>query len=91
MFLPTWVDTDLFYPISNPKKDIKKELAKIDKRLSEDKRWILFVGRLQKQKAPLRLIQTFAEYNYKKTDCQLLIIGEGNLKRIMQIKIRIMK
>ena len=44
-----------------------------------DGRWILFAGRLQEQKAPLRLIDTFNEYRNKNNDAVLIIIGGGNL------------
>ena len=88
LFLPTWVDKDLFYPINKSREKIKQNLIKIDKQLSLSRKWVLFVGRLQKQKAPLRLIQTFAEYLKIDKDIDLLIIGEGNLEQNIKKYVR---
>jgi glycosyltransferase involved in cell wall biosynthesis len=40
---------------------------------------ILFVGRLQEQKAPLRLIDSFKSYSQDDPHSRLIMIGEGNL------------
>ena len=42
--------------------------------------WIIFVGRLQQQKAPMRLIETFKNYREKNQNSSLIIIGDGNLR-----------
>ena len=80
-FLPTSVDIDIFCPIDESKLFIRKKICPINKSLPIENKWILFVGRLQLQKSPIRLIDTFLEY-YKrdKTSC-LIIIGEGNLRK----------
>ena len=41
----------------------------------------VFVGRLEPEKAPIRLIEAFAEVIAKGYDCQLRIIGDGSLKQ----------
>lgn len=79
-FLPTWVDTDMFYPADEPKYHIRKKLTSLYKFLPTEYRWILFVGRLQKQKAPARLVETFLEYYKKNRASCLILIGEGNLR-----------
>ncbi len=80
-FLPTAVDIDIFCPIDESKLFIRKEICPVNKYLPIENKWILFVSRLQVEKAPIRLIDTFLEY-YKndKTSC-LIIIGEGNLRK----------
>lgn len=79
-FLPTWVDTDVFSPPVEAKDILRRELKlRYGLRVISGK-WILFVGRLQHQKAPTRLIDAFL--SYLKTDpfSNFMIIGEGNLR-----------
>lgn len=80
-FLPTWVDPETFYPSDKLRGEVRQNCLLTDKQLPLNGKWILFVGRLQKQKAPLRLVQTFAEYNKVDKEACLLIIGEGNLEQ----------
>jgi glycosyltransferase involved in cell wall biosynthesis len=75
------VDTDIFYPADKSKEEIKKNLLISNKQLSLTKKWIIFAGRLQEVKAPLRLIETFFEYHKTDKDSSLLIAGEGNLRK----------
>ena len=79
-FLPTWVDTEIFYPSDEPKHYLRKTLLSQYKFLPVDAPWILFAGRLQEQKAPFRLVEVFLEYYKKNKSGYLFIIGEGNLK-----------
>jgi len=87
-FLPTWADTEIFYPINKKKEEIRKEILIKNKDLTITGKWILFVGRLQLQKAPLRLIETFHEYHKKNKNNYLLIIGEGNLEQKIKNYVR---
>lgn len=82
-FLSTWADTEKFYPLSGQKKSIKEKSLIFNKNLSIDKRWVLFVGRLQDSKAPFRLLDSFLDYNDKYRSANLIVIGEGNLKNKM--------
>jgi glycosyltransferase involved in cell wall biosynthesis len=77
-FLPTWVDQEIFYVTDEPKNHIRRELA-VGSEIPLTHTWILFVGRLQEQKAPIRLIETFQEYKKIDPKSCLLIVGEGNL------------
>ncbi len=77
-FLPTWVDQEIFYATDEPKNHIRQELA-ARSQIPLAHTWILFVGRLQEQKAPIRLIETFQEYKKIDPKSCLLIVGEGNL------------
>jgi len=80
-FLPTWVDMDLFHPIEEPKVSIKNRLSSLNKSLPVENKWILFAGRLQEQKAPKRLIDTFLECYKIDEKVSFIIIGEGNLRK----------
>jgi len=84
LFLPTWVDRYMFYPKKKSRERIRHKLLVRDKHLPAKGKWILFVGRFQQQKAPIRLIQTYAQYKKRNKDSYLILIGEGNLKN--QIK-----
>lgn len=81
MFLPNYVDTEIFFPKNDQKHEIKRNLVKVDKCLPLTKRWVLHAGRLQEEKAPLRLVHTFAIHNKTDKNSVLIIIGEGNLVR----------
>lgn len=78
-FLSTWLDDGLFTIPRISKAEIRNNLDFTD----EDRKtkWILFVGRLQEQKAPRRLIDSFSHFLEKGEKARLVIIGEGNLKR----------
>lgn len=79
-FLPTWVDTSIFNPSNLDKLTCKTNVAGEAIRRFINEPWFLFVGRLQEQKAPERLISSFvAFYKRNKTGC-LIIVGEGNLR-----------
>lgn len=79
-FLPTWSDKKIFFPVRENKSSLREEAYFSSRFLPADKKWLLFVGRMQKQKAPLRLIDTFFEYHKKDTDSCLIIIGGGDLR-----------
>jgi glycosyltransferase involved in cell wall biosynthesis len=80
-FIPTWVDIDLFYRLKDSKGELRKRIITRFEFLNEVSRWILFVGRLQFQKCPLRLIEVFYEYVKFNKSAILIIIGEGNLRQ----------
>ncbi len=79
-FIPTTIDPDIFSPIDESKLFIRKKICPVNKYLPINNKWILFVGRLQVQKAPIRLIDTFLEYYKNDRMSCLIIIGEGNLR-----------
>ncbi len=70
-------DNELFYPLSQQEKTVKKrELAK-KLGLSDNIRFILFAGRLHPQKDPILLVRAYAALN---DPCvHLLIAGDGEL------------
>ena len=80
IFLPTWVDKASFFPVEGTKPFLRKDPYFSEWSLPADKKWLLFVGRLQEQKAPLRLIDTFFEYKKIDSASCLVVIGEGDLK-----------
>jgi glycosyltransferase involved in cell wall biosynthesis len=87
-FLPTFTDTEMFSPTDIPKETIRRRLFKQDHLLSPKGTWILYVGRLQKQKNPLLMIDAFAEYHRRNRDSILLMIGAGNLKSSIENRVK---
>ncbi|TXI42219.1 MAG: glycosyltransferase family 1 protein [Nitrosomonas sp.] len=82
-FLPTWLDPDIFSPSDRNKIDIRKSIIPTQHRDKMSVRWILFVGRLQEQKAPLRLIEAFKRYYDADRNSALLVVGDGNFREQM--------
>lgn len=83
-FLPMWVDTKRFYPSEELKETLKKNVCDLDGRLSPEKKWIMFAGRLQKQKAPQILLETFKLYYQKDPASCFLVAGAGNARNDME-------
>jgi glycosyltransferase involved in cell wall biosynthesis len=81
LLIPTWVDPDVFYPADKVNNFEKETLSREYKLPPRETTWILFVGRLQEVKAPIRLIDTYYEYCKKNKRSCLIVIGEGNLKK----------
>lgn len=90
-FLPTWTDGSVFFPVAEPKEELRKAASFAQRGLPVEKKWVLFVGRLQEQKAPLRLVDAFFEYRRKNPESCLIIIGDGNLKARVATHIRELK
>lgn len=81
-FIPTFVDVEKFRTAETSEKSkIKKEISQKLGNISPDFHWVLFVGRLQKQKNPKRLLDVFHKYHSKNKSSYLLIAGEGNLRK----------
>ncbi|MDD5432010.1 MAG: glycosyltransferase family 4 protein [Candidatus Omnitrophica bacterium] len=80
-FIPTWVDSKVFFPLNVEKSElIKNRLEKEFKIITSNGPWVLFVGRLQLQKAPMKLVETFLEFREKNDNAVLIIVGDGNLR-----------
>lgn len=80
-FLPTCFDNEIFYRRDEEKSKLRMELRSNNSRFPQSAKWVIFTGRLQAQKGPERLIESFFEYQKKRSDSILMIIGEGNLKK----------
>jgi len=80
-FIPTWVDTDVFHPAAGSgeatgvREDHRRRLG-----VSGDSRLLLFVGRLDRQKDPLLLLDAFARCAASDSGLHLVIVGDGALR-----------
>ncbi|MGY6275979.1 glycosyltransferase family 4 protein [Methylomonas sp. MgM2] len=83
-FLPTWMNPDIFfYADTHQKLLIRKEL-KEKYEIPENVKLAVFVGRIDSQKNPLRLINAFRNTLAIHGNAHLLIIGDGVLKQQIQ-------
>jgi len=86
-FLPTWVDLEIFSPftpsirLKQKSEFCKKNNCPIDTKL------IIFVGRLEGQKDPLMLINTFRYINKIFPQSRLLIVGNGLLRKEIEQRV----
>ena len=78
--LSLWVDSAIFQPSDESKCLLRQKVTSLGYSLPAMDKWILFAGRLQKVKAPLRLLGTFDEYNKINKNACLLIVGDGNMR-----------
>jgi len=83
-FLPTWVDFETFYPLEGMAKKREQIRFLRDYGFRKDERLITFVGRLEKIKSPLLLLDAF-NYAFKRNNkLRLIVIGEGRLRKKME-------
>lgn len=79
-FSSTWVDSNLFHLRNSSKHEIRLKLIPAVNEKILNKRWILFVGRLQAQKGPLRLLESVARLLKASNSFSLIVVGSGNLR-----------
>lgn len=87
-FLPTWVDEEIFHPYPDKAKKDKKIQFLRKQGFKQKDKLILFVGRLEGQKDPLLLIDTFYYIHSKNNFTRFLIAGKGSLRKKMEVKIK---
>ncbi len=76
---PTWFEPEWFHP-ADDRADARRQVAALHPELREPGPWILFTGRFQPQKAPLRLLEAFDRLRQTTPAARLLLVGDGNLK-----------
>lgn len=94
-FVPTWVDTARFSPSDEPPSAIRARLVARGLGIHHGSEngaesaapWILYVGRLQPQKAPQRLLDAFMLLRQRWPQAQLIVIGDGNLRSAVEARI----
>jgi glycosyltransferase involved in cell wall biosynthesis len=80
-FMPTWVDTTVFYPErSNGARDLARASLLSDLRIDTNSCLLIFVGRLDRQKDPLLLLEAVREAIRSTPRIHLIIVGDGELR-----------
>jgi glycosyltransferase involved in cell wall biosynthesis len=82
-FIPTWVDASTFHPPTNSddRASSRAELRAALGLTVPETRILTYVGRLDKQKDPLLLLNGFQEALNRLRDLHLVIIGDGVLRQ----------
>lgn len=73
--IPVGLDLDIIPNVDLDKYELRKELN-----ISIDKKILLFVGRLEEYKNPIKAIELFKELRKTSNDYILIVIGQGSLK-----------
>lgn len=77
-YLKNTVDNEIFYPLTLGERESGRRILAQQLGIAEDKRFVLFAGRLHAQKDPILLVRSIAALNV--TDVHLLIAGDGDLR-----------
>jgi len=91
-FQPTWMDENLFYPVSNQVIERLRNKLCTDFQLDKSKRIAVAVARIDSQKDPILMTDAIASLRDEGITVQVLWIGDGVLKekvtkRIHELKI----
>ena len=78
-FIPTWVDSDAFAGAPGT-REVLRERIRMDLGVPATTRLLVFVGRLDRQKDPLLLVDAFQAACVNEPDLHLVVIGDGALR-----------
>lgn len=87
-FTPTWVDPDLFQPPSRDERRQGRLSLAAEFGFSEDSFVLITVGRLDKQKDPLLLLDAVHKLYQSIPDVRLLMVGDGVLRGQIEERVR---
>ena len=79
-FTPTWVDAEVFQPPNDAERERGKASLEADFGFSRESFVMITVGRIDKQKDPLLLIDAFQKVHLSMPDVRLLMVGDGVLR-----------
>ena len=80
-FTPTWVDSAQFYPTADPViRAAERAALRLQLRLPDDAEIAGFVGRLDRQKDPLLLIEAVAPLLQSRPQLHVVLVGDGVLR-----------
>jgi len=83
-FTPTWYEPEVFSALDSVKRcEIRKSIDVL-----QDDRMIVTVGRLDKSKDPILLLDAALELFKKSSNIKLVYVGDGVLRSVIENKIR---
>jgi glycosyltransferase involved in cell wall biosynthesis len=86
-FIPTWVDTEVFRPVRDAAERAElRERLKATLGVSPSSRMLISVGRLDRQKDPLLMLDAFERAAARQPDCHLVLIGDGILRQEVEAR-----
>ena len=86
-FIPTWFDPDVFFPLANDQKMTLKNRLVIRFGWAVADPLLIWVGRLDKQKDPFLMIETFYGLSGRNLRLRLIVVGDGVLRSAVQGRI----
>jgi glycosyltransferase involved in cell wall biosynthesis len=87
-FLPTWVDAEVFNPAPAPQREALRQTLGPSLGADPASRWIVFVGRLDTQKNPALLLESFARVRQGGANATLLLVGDGVLRKNLERQVQ---
>jgi glycosyltransferase involved in cell wall biosynthesis len=87
-FIPTWMDPEVFHPAdAGHRRALRDELLN-ELGFSASSRVLIYVGRWDSQKDPLRLLRAFRALLSEGRDVALVLVGDGVLRGELQAFVR---
>ncbi len=87
-FVPTWVDTEVFFPEEDPVRCTHERLALRQRcGLDPNAKLIVTVGRIDTSKNPRLLLDAFALLAKKRSDVALGFVGDGVLRQALEAQV----
>jgi exopolysaccharide biosynthesis WecB/TagA/CpsF family protein len=79
-FVPTWVDPDVFHPVSREQRAALRHSLAQRHGLDPADAWVISVGRLDTQKDPMRMLAAVARLREQGRTLRWLVVGDGVLR-----------
>lgn len=87
-FTPTWVDPDVFHAVSPTDKAALRTSCARTYGVRPDDELLIWVGRLDQQKDPVLLIESFARINAARPRTRLIVVGDGVLRSTVVARVK---
>jgi glycosyltransferase involved in cell wall biosynthesis len=89
VFTNTWVDTQVFFPAeSTEARDAARAIFRSQAGLNPAAELAVFVGRLDRSKDPVLLLQAFGHLAARRPNLELVLVGDGVLRGELESSIR---
>lgn len=86
-FTPTWMDPQTFHPADDSERSRQRKLLERELGFTSDDFVLVTVGRLDRQKNPLLLLDSFRILHRTMPDLRLMFVGDGVLRRELEQRI----
>lgn len=87
-FMATWADPELFYPVEPAARRLLRERLAAPWGIPTDAPLLLWVGRIDRQKDPLLLLDAFSRIAGARPNARLILLGDGVLRKPLEVAIR---
>jgi len=82
--LPEWADPRIFSPGSGQDRDAAAKILRLRHGLEPEAKVVAFVGRIERQKDPLLMVQAFTELLRFEPKAVLMVLGKGRMLGAMR-------